>query len=117
MEIDVRYLPAFAPALVTLDADESLQVEAGSMVAVSPEMRIETVAKGGLLKSLSSSLFGGESFFLNTFSAPRSGLTIALAPPLPGDISVIQMHDESLLVQSGSCLASSEGISIDTKWS
>jgi uncharacterized protein (TIGR00266 family) len=40
-----------------------------------------------------------------------------LAPPLPGDISVIEMRDETLMVQSGSYLASSEGIEVNTKWS
>ncbi|MGD8821172.1 MAG: TIGR00266 family protein, partial [Anaerolineae bacterium] len=41
----------------------------------------------------------------------------ALAPALPGDIAVIEMQDDSLLVQSGSYLASSAGIEVDTKWS
>jgi uncharacterized protein (TIGR00266 family) len=62
-------------------------------------------------------MFGGESFFLNTFTASTSGESIALAPPLPGDVAVIEMHGETLMVQSGSYLASSEGIEVETKWS
>ncbi|MCB0127855.1 MAG: TIGR00266 family protein, partial [Caldilineaceae bacterium] len=58
----------------------------------------------------------GESFFINTFSATAAGQSIALAPPLPGDIAVIEMTGQPLLVQSGAYLASSEGVVIDTKW-
>jgi uncharacterized protein (TIGR00266 family) len=87
------------------------------MVGMSPDLELKTEAKGGFLKSLTRSVFGGESFFLNTFTATAQGDSVALAPPLPGDIAVIELHNETLLVQSGSYLASSEGIQVDTKWS
>jgi len=103
--------------MVTLDKDESIQVEGGAMVGMSADMEMETEASGGLLKSLSRKMFGGESFFLNTYTGVADGDSVALAPPLPGDISVIEMKGETLMVQSGSYLASSEGIEVETKWS
>ena len=78
---------------------------------------METAATGGLFKSLGRSLFGGESFFLNTYTAKQQGDSVALAPPLPGDIAVIDIDDQELLVQSGSFLACSSGVQVDTKWS
>lgn len=117
MKVDIRYRPAFALALVTLEANESIQVEGGAMVGMSPDLELQTEAKGGFLKSLSRSMFGGESFFLNTYVGQRDGDNVALAPPLPGDISVIEMTGQTLMVQSGSYLASSAGIEVDTKWS
>jgi uncharacterized protein (TIGR00266 family) len=117
MQVEVRYQPAFSLALVTLDGGESIQVEAGSMVAMTPELQMSTDARGGLMASLARSVFGGESFFMNSFTASKQGDTIALAPPLPGDISVIEMTGRPLLVQSGSYLASSEGVNVDTAWS
>jgi len=117
MKVDVRYQPAFALAFVELDADESIQVEAGAMVGMSPDLQLTTEARGGLFKSLTRSIFGGESFFLNTYTARKAGDSVALAPPLPGDINVIEMRGEPLLVQSGSYLASSEGVNVDTAWS
>ena len=117
MKVNVRYGPAYALALVTLNAKETIQVEGGAMVGMSADMEMETGATGGFLRSLSRKMFGGESFFLNTYTASSPGDSVALAPPLPGDISVIEMHDETLLVQSGSYLASSEGIEVNTKWS
>ena len=116
MKVDVRYRPAYALAMVTLDKNESIQVEGGAMVGMSADMEMETGASGGLLKSLSRKMFGGESFFLNTYTGVVDGDSVALAPPLPGDISVIEMKGETLMVQSGSYLASSEGIEVDTKW-
>ncbi len=117
MNVDVRYGPAYALAMVTLDHSETIHVESGAMVGMSPRLNMETAAKGGFLKSLGRSMFGGESFFMNTFTATSPGETIALAPPLPGDVAVIEMHGETLMVQSGSYLASSEGIEVETKWS
>jgi uncharacterized protein (TIGR00266 family) len=103
--------------MVALDPKEVIQVESGAMVAMSPDLEMETEAKGGFLKSISRSMFGGESFFLNTYTGLKEGDTIALAPALPGDIAVIELQGETLMVQSGSYLASSEGINVDTKWS
>ncbi|MBK5107969.1 MAG: TIGR00266 family protein [Anaerolineales bacterium] len=117
MDVDVRYGPAYAMAIVTLDHREKIEVESGAMVGMSPDLEMETGAKGGFLKSIGRSMFGGESFFLNTYTASSHGDIIAVAPPLPGDIAVIEMRGETLMVQSGSYLASSEGITVDTKWS
>ena len=117
MNIEVRYGPAYALALVTLDRGETIEVESGAMVGMSPDIEMETAAMGGFLKSIGRSMFGGESFFLNSYTAVAQGDIVALAPPLPGDIAVIEMHGETLMVQSGSYLASSEGITVDTKWS
>lgn len=117
MKVEVRYQPSYALALVTLDAGESIQTEGGAMVGMSPDLTMETAASGGLLKSLGRKMFGGESFFMNTYTAQKAGDSVALAPPLPGDIAVIELQDEELLVQSGSYLASSQGVNVDTKWS
>jgi uncharacterized protein (TIGR00266 family) len=103
--------------MVTLGAGEDIQVEGGAMVGMSADMKMETGASGGFLKSLGRKMFGGESFFMNTYTGVNDGDSVALAPPLPGDISVIEMHDETLMVQSGSYLASSVGIEVETKWS
>jgi uncharacterized protein (TIGR00266 family) len=117
MQVDIRYRPSYALAMVTLDAQETIQVESGSMVGMSPSLQMKTEAKGGFFKSLGRSMFGGESFFLNTYTAAKQGDSIALAPPLPGDVSVIEMTGQTLMVQSGSYLGSSAGIEVDTKWS
>ena len=117
MQVEIRYRPSYSLALVKLDPGEAIRAEAGAMVSMSPGLALETKVAGGLLAGLKRSLLGGESFFMNTYRAPAQGGEIALAPVLPGDMIVRELRDESLLVQSGSYVASSEGINLDTKWS
>jgi uncharacterized protein (TIGR00266 family) len=116
MQVDLQHRPAFALALVRLDPHENIHVEAGAMVSMSSGMTLETKAKGGILASLKRSILGGESFFINNYRAPANGGEVTLAPVLPGDVFVYQLQGDSLMVQSGSYLASGEGIDIDTKW-
>ena len=120
MEIKIEYRPSYALAIVGLGMNESLVAEAGAMVSMSSNMTIKTSAgtgvAGGLLKALKRTVLGGESFFMNTF-APQGGAgEITLAPTLPGDIQVLPMTGPGLMIQSTSYLASTPGITIDTKW-
>jgi uncharacterized protein (TIGR00266 family) len=116
MQTELMYRPSYAMARVAMAPHETIRVEAGSMVTMSAGITIETRAEGGLLKALARSMLAGESFFINTFHAPAQGGMLMLAPALPGDLFVLEMDSESLLVQSGSYVASGQGIAIDTKW-
>jgi uncharacterized protein (TIGR00266 family) len=116
LKVEILYKSTSAVAKVSLEKGEKIQAEAGSMGAMTPNLAMETNAEGGLIKSLSRSMLGGESFFLNTYTANEKGAFVFLAPPMPGDISVIKMNNQSLLVQSGSYMASSAGIEIETLW-
>ncbi len=115
MHHDVKYRPAYALALIDLDAGESIQAETGAMVSMSSTIRMETSARGGVLSGLRRSVLGGESFFVNTFRAETPG-QVTVAPALPGDIVALDLTGQTLLVQSGSFLAATEGIEVDTKW-
>lgn len=117
MEIQIDDRPSYAIAKVALDPGEEIVAEGGAMVAMTGGFELETKARGGLLKSIARSTFGGESFFLNTFKAPASGGTVQLAPALPGDMRVIEMTGQRIMVQSGGFIASSPSLKIETKWS
>jgi len=82
---------------------------------MSPNVSVETKAKGGILSS-AKRMFGGESFFMNTYTSAGSPGSIFIAPGPPGDLRHIQMAGGELFVQSGSYVASSKGINLDTKW-
>jgi uncharacterized protein (TIGR00266 family) len=117
MQVDIQYRPSYSLAVVKLEPNESIQVEAGSMVSMDPGITIETQVKGGLLSALKRSMLGGESFFMNDYRAPAQGGVITLAPALPGDLQVLELRGDTLMVQSGSYVASSQGVAVDTKWS
>ena len=91
MKVEILYKPSYSMANVSLDDNERIMVEAGSMVAMSRDIQVETKMKGGLLKSLARSVLGGESFFINTYQAGKSGGEINLAPTLPGDVFTMEL--------------------------
>lgn len=116
MQIELLYRPAFSMGIIHLGGGEQVRVEAASMVTMSQGITLETQATGGFLKSISRSVLGGESFFQNTYTAPSGGGHIGVAPALTGDLIALELHDEMLMVQSGSYLASDMSITTDTKW-
>ena len=74
------------------------------------------IAKGGVMKGLRRAVLGGESLFMNTFTAPAEGGDILFAPKLPGDVMVLPLDGGTIYLQSGAYLASEQSIDIDTHW-
>jgi uncharacterized protein (TIGR00266 family) len=116
MQTEVMYSPAYAAAKLTMKAGEAVRAESGAMLAMSPGITMETSTQGGVLKGLRRAVLGGESFFMNTYTAQADGAELYVAPALPGDIVSWPLSGATLFVQSGSFLASSSGIEVDTKW-
>jgi uncharacterized protein (TIGR00266 family) len=116
MRTEISFSPAFAMATVHLDVGESVKAEAGAMMAMTPSVEIRTSTKGGVLKGLRRSVLGGESFFMNTFTANGPDAHVVVAPSLPGDIVTWSLSDSTVYLQSGSYLASPEAIDVDSKW-
>ena len=118
MNVEISQRPSNTVAKVTLEAGESLTTEAGSMVAMSGNLSIETTTykkgQGSIVKSLKR-MFTGESFFLNHYSARQRG-DVYLSQKLPGDIVLHQLKGQQLIVQAGSFLAAQSSIDIDTGW-
>jgi uncharacterized protein (TIGR00266 family) len=116
MQVEVLASPSFAFATITIPAGGELHAEAGAMAAYSDGVEVETKARGGMMAGLRRSVLGGESFFINTFRAPRGG-SVSVAPALPGDLALIPVEaGRTLMVQSGSWIASDPGVEVDTKW-
>jgi uncharacterized protein (TIGR00266 family) len=114
MQFNIVSAPDYALADIDLAANEQVIVEAGSMVAMSPNLQIETKAKGGILSGIKR-VVGGESFFINTYTSTGGPGKIMLAPGQPGDLRHLQINGD-FYIQSGSYVANSNGVTIDTKW-
>lgn len=111
--------PDFGMIDVTFDnPGEQLVVEAGAMVGRDTAITMETNMRGGLGAALKRAALGGESLFQNTFTATAGGQRLQLAPSAEGDIMHLPMTPEQggVFVQSGGYLASSTGVTLDTKW-
>lgn len=113
MQIDVLYRPAHSMARVVLNANESITAEAGAMIGMSPNVQMQTQA-GGLMSGLKR-MFGGESFFRNTFTAHHGPGEVLLAHALCGDMRVLEMTQAGYFVQSSSFVASTPNVTTETK--
>lgn len=116
MHSKILYQPSYSLLVTTLDVGESIVAEAGTMVSMSPNIQLTTASQGGVFAGLKRSLLGGESFFLNTFTAATGQGQVTLAPPLPGDIMQVPMSGGDIFVQSGCYIAGTQDVQIDTSW-
>lgn len=116
MQVDIKAGPAFAYGEVTLPPNGSLRVEAGAMAMQRGDVTISTSTQGGLLKGLKRTI-GGESFFVNDFTAGAGGGMVGVAAALPGDMVLIDLtQGHQIMVQSGSWIASDTTVNVDSKW-
>jgi uncharacterized protein (TIGR00266 family) len=112
---EILHQPAFALAVVRLQAEQSILAEAGAMVSMSANVELQSQMKGGLMGALKRAV-GGESAFVSTFTARGGPGEVALAPGSPGDIAAIEMSNQQFYVQSSSYLAGDAGLAVDTRW-
>jgi uncharacterized protein (TIGR00266 family) len=112
---EILHQPAFALAVVQLQAEQSIMAESGAMVSMSANVELQSQMKGGLLGALKRTV-GGESAFVSTFTARAAAGEVSFAPGGPGDIAAIEMANQAFFVQSSSYLAGDAGLIVDTKW-
>ena len=122
MDIETEFGPAFTMMTANLKPGEQIKVEPGAMVAQSNEMAMKTGMSsggglGGFMKSMVRSAFGGESFFVNTYTAGPAGGWISMAPSAPGDINSFDLSPgEAFYMQGGAFMASEENVEVSTKF-
>jgi uncharacterized protein (TIGR00266 family) len=115
MDIEILHRPSYSLAVARLTPNERIRAEAAAMVSMSNGIEIETTAEGGFLKSLGRAVLGGESFFQNFFVAPAQGGEVTLAPELPGDMMLIELRGQRMMIQAGSYVASEDGIELTAR--
>lgn len=116
MDIQILQKPDSAIAKITMNAQEELIAEAGTMVAMSDFLNVSTTlrqGKGGGVFGGLKRIIAGESLFLSVFRCYQPNGEIFLAPRFIGDIIVYEVSGNELIVQSGSYLACASGVNID----
>ena len=94
-----------------LDPGESMITERGSMVWMSPNMKMETNA-GGFGKAIGR-MFSGEAIFQNRYTAVGGPGMIAFASSFPGNIRAIEIGPgRSVIAQKSAFLASTSGVEL-----
>lgn len=96
---------------------ERLTAESGAMVYMKGNLEIKTrTREGGFFKKIKVTALGGESFFVNDFIA-HGECSIGLTGPPIGDIVRLDVNPgNGYIVQSGSYVASTQGVQLDTQW-
>ncbi len=112
---EVLHQPAFSLAVIQLQAEQSIQAEAGAMVSMSANIELQSQMKGGLFGAIKRAA-GGESAFVSTFTARGGPGEVTFAPGAPGDIAAIELNNQNFFVQSSSYLAGDASLTVDTKW-
>ena len=116
MKTTVEFDPSYAMLTVDLEPGEAIKAEPGAMV-LQRGVEMKTGMGGGGLLGGFKRMLGGESFFVNTFTAERGGGLVSLAPSSPGDIGSFNLQPSmNLFVQSGSFLACTENVQTDAQF-
>lgn len=112
---EIKHAGSFALAVVTLQAEQAINAEAGAMVSMSSNVELYSEMKGGVFGALKRAV-GGESAFVSTFTARGGRGEVTLAPGSPGDVVGIEMYNQTFKVQSSSYLAGDSSLNVDTKF-
>ena len=111
-EFRIECKPDFSFLTVQVPASQTLKVEASAMATMSTNMVMKTKMKGGLSRFL-----GGESLFINEFSAQGGPAEIGIAPGSPGDMDHVYLSGaDEIFLQSSAYVASGMQVNVDSKW-
>lgn len=95
-----------------LESGEKMITESGSMAWMSPNMKMETTAAGGIGKAIGR-MFAGEKIFQNIYTAQGGAGTIAFASSFPGSIMPFHITPgQDMIFQKSAFLAGEAGISL-----
>jgi len=74
MRFEIRNRPSYALLEVELMPGESIEGEAGAMTYMTPNIRVNTkIREESFLSALGLKILGGQSFFVNEYTAYESG--------------------------------------------
>lgn len=115
MQVNVLYRPSQTIAQCWLQPTEAVMAESGAMMGMSTNVQM-TTQSGGILKGLKR-MFGGESFFRNTFTAQGGPGEVLFTTPLCGDMAVLDVGARQWLIQNSAYVASSPTVDVQTQGS
>jgi len=118
MRYEIKYQPSYAMLVVYLTPGETITAEAGAMTYMNRFMEVHTrMRERGILGTLGLSLIGGQSFFVNDFTAESGeGEAGFVAAPI-GDISDLEVGPgKGMIIQKSAYIASMPGVNLDLEW-
>jgi uncharacterized protein (TIGR00266 family) len=118
VKYEIRYQPSYAILDVHLEKGDTITAEAGSMIYMNPAIQVKTrMREKGILGTLGLMVLGGQSFFVNDYSAAKEpGRAGFVSAPI-GDIDTFDIGpDHGYIIQKSAYIASTPGVDLDVKW-
>lgn len=115
MDATIRNRPSFANVLIHLQPGDRIIAEADAMASMSAHVKMSTRWSGGFGKAVMKRAFGGESLFVNEFTADEPA-ELVLTQGFPGDIESIDLKGNTLFLQPGAFLACEPGVTLGLGW-
>jgi uncharacterized protein (TIGR00266 family) len=118
MKFELKYKPSYTMLVATLDQGETITAEAGAMTYMDPTIEVRTRKREkSLLGTLGLSLIGGQSFWVNDYTAANGPAEAAFVAAPVGDIKQLDIAPGSgYVIQKSSYVASTQGVDLDIKW-
>ena len=118
MKFEVKYKPSYAMLVTQLEQGETITAESGAMTYMDSNIEVHTRKReNSLLGSLGLKLIGGQSFWVNDYTAINgSGEAAFVAAPV-GDIEKLEVTPgKGYVIQKSAYIASTKGVDLDVKW-
>jgi uncharacterized protein (TIGR00266 family) len=126
MQHVIKYEPSFPMLQVSLNPNEVLIAEAGTMVArattIGMEVKLNAGRGAGFWAKLKAvfvafirKAIGGDTFFVNHFSSPQGGW-VWLSPPLSGSMKHVPLQGNALMMNAGAFVACAGEVDLKVKW-
>lgn len=118
MNYEIRYRPSYSMLVLKLDPGETITADAGAMTYMTQHIDVKTrIREGGILSSLGLALIGGQSFFVNDYTAAGDAGEAGFVAAPVGDIEVLEVRpDQGYIIQKSSYIASTAGVDLDIQW-
>ncbi|MGB9842413.1 MAG: TIGR00266 family protein [Candidatus Bathyarchaeales archaeon] len=118
MKYEIKYKPSYSMLVVRLDQGETITAESGAMTYMDPTIEARTRKREkSLLGSLGLSIIGGQSFWVNDYTAVNGPGEVGLVSAPVGDIEKLEVAPgRGFIIQKSAYIASSPSIDLDVKW-
>jgi len=118
MKYEIKYKPSYSMLVVNLDKGETITGEAGAMTYMDPAIEAHTRKREkSLLGSLGLAIIGGQSFWVNDFTAANAPGEVALVSAPIGDIETLEVKpNQGFIIQKTAYVASTQNVDLDVKW-
>ncbi|MCG8317599.1 MAG: TIGR00266 family protein [Pseudomonadales bacterium] len=117
MKTEIKGSAAFSYLDVDLDPGEEVTAESDAMASMDADLDMTARFNGGFFIGLLRKFFGGETLFINRFSNETDATRqVILVQPTPGQITCLELNNESFCLQPGAFLACTQGVKMGVRW-